>query len=150
MRRSLAPSQLLKRQESPQQNLPCAGISRKRNRDKSPDGLSKYRKPLVPLNTQLVYVTDHEEILKKLSQPFKCPIPNYEGCNSTKNLGIRRSRVRRALYDPNTPNALVLYAPPELSQHEKMKGEGPALVHVVVDPALANILRPHQRGQVHV
>jgi hypothetical protein len=98
--------------------------------------------PLLNLCQKLCF---QEEILKKLSQPFKCPIPNYEGCNSTKNLGIRRSRVRRALYDPNTPNALVLYAPPELSQHEKMKGEGPALVHVVVDPALANILRPHQR-----
>ncbi|KAJ3648695.1 hypothetical protein Zmor_020478 [Zophobas morio] len=29
-----------------------------------------------------------------------------------------------------------------------MKGDGPALVHVVVDPTLSNILRPHQREGV--
>lgn len=53
--------------------------------------------------------------------PFKCPIPNYIGSNSTKNLGIKRCQVRRALYDPNTPNALVLYAPPEVTEHDKLK-----------------------------
>lgn len=59
-----------------------------------------------------------------MSRPFKCPIPNYEGSNSTRNLGIRRTQVKRALYDPNMPNALVLYAPPEITEHEKMKSDG--------------------------
>lgn len=81
-----------------------------------------------------------------MSQPFKCPIPNYIGGNSNRTLGIKRSLVRRALYDPNTPNALVLYSPPEMSEHDKLKSETKnILVHVVVDPMLGNILRPHQR-----
>lgn len=54
-------------------------------------------------------------------RPFKCPIPNYVASFSTKNLGMKRSQVRRALYDPNTPNALVLYQPPEVTEHDKLK-----------------------------
>lgn len=85
-------------------------------------------------------------MIKKLAQPYKCPVPNYVGGYSNRTLGIRRSVVKRALYDPNTPNALVLYAPPELSEHEKLKRDSKdILVHVVVDPMLGNILRPHQR-----
>lgn len=49
------------------------------------------------------------------------------------------------MYDPFEPNALVLYNPPELSEHEKLKNDLKAPVHVVVDPVLCNILRPHQR-----
>ncbi|XP_063905867.1 DNA repair and recombination protein RAD54-like [Zophobas morio] len=146
MRRSFAPSQKIKRQEPTQHNSSIFITCTKRTRDHSTEKTSKVRKPLIEINT--VYITDHEQIIKKLSQPFKCPLPNYEGCNSTRNLGIRRTKVRRALYDPNTPNALVLYSPPEISEHEKMKGDGPALVHVVVDPTLSNILRPHQREGV--
>lgn len=63
-----------------------------------------------------------------------------------KTLGMKRKQVRRALYDPNTPNALILYTPPEISEHDKLKCDpNDILVHVVVDPLLANILRPHQR-----
>lgn len=87
-----------------------------------------------------------EEVIKKLSQPFVCPIPNYIGGNSTRTLGIKRNQIRRALYDPNTPNALILYKPPEISEHDKLKRDAKdILVHVVVDPLLGNILRPHQR-----
>ncbi|XP_022910598.2 DNA repair and recombination protein RAD54-like [Onthophagus taurus] len=90
----------------------------------------------------------HEEIIKILSRPFKCPIPNYVSCYSTKTLGMRRPRPRRALYDPNTPNALVLYVPPDVSEHDKLKNGDTILVHVVVDPILSNVLRPHQRQGV--
>ena len=41
-----------------------------------------------------------------------------------------------ALHDPEAPNALVVYTPPEDAKDE---------VHVVVDPVLGDILRPHQR-----
>lgn len=94
----------------------------------------------------LTCFNSQEEVIKKLSQPFKCPIPNYVCGNSTKTLGMRRPMPRRALYDPDTPNALVLYTPPEISEHDKLKADPKdILVHVVVDPLLGNILRPHQR-----
>ena len=44
--------------------------------------------------------------------------------------------MKVALHDPDAPNALVLYQPAEDSKDE---------VHVVVDPVLGDILRPHQR-----
>ena len=65
----------------------------------------------------------------KFSQPF------FPG-GYRKSLGLRKSGVRLALHDPEAPNALVLYTPPEGEKEE---------VHVVVDPVLGDILRPHQR-----
>lgn len=62
---------------------------------------------------------------------------------------MKRSTVRRALHDPFACNALVLWTPPEISQHEKVKQDQNKIqVHVVVDPVLGNILRPHQREGV--
>lgn len=66
------------------------------------------------------------------------------------------------MYDPEEEGALILYIPPELSEHDKLKvdkyerifiEEGRFIsinrdkvqVHVVVDPVLSKILRPHQR-----
>lgn len=118
--------------------------SAKRRRDASDDA----RKPLAEINADLL-TSNHEEVIEKLSRPYKCPIPNYCGGNSNRTLGIKRSIVRRALYDPNTPNALILYAPPEISEHDKLKRDSKDIkVHVVVDPMLGNILRPHQREGV--
>lgn len=48
-----------------------------------------------------------------------------------------------------TCNALVLYTPPELTEVEKSKiDKNKVQVHVVVDPVVGNILRPHQREGV--
>ncbi|XP_014220729.1 DNA repair and recombination protein RAD54-like [Trichogramma pretiosum] len=93
-------------------------------------------------------ISEHEERVRKLlSKPFKIPIPGYE-C-SGRTLGFRFSGPRRALHDPDEPNALVVYSPPELSEHESLKiDEKNKLVHVVVDPILCNVLRPHQREGV--
>lgn len=58
---------------------------------------------------------------------------------------------QRALHDPTACNALVLYSPPQviLTQHEQLTvDKSKILVHVVVDPVLGNILRPHQREGV--
>lgn len=164
MRRSFAPSQKGKLAPPAFENTQTNGVSSslkefcspftaplKRTRDKSKDTpKSKLRKPLLDIdsNTEIIYVSNHEEIIKKLSKPFCCPIPNYEGSQTTKNLGIRRSQPKRALYDPNMPNALVLYTPPLQTEHDKLKNNKDVLVHVVVDPALGNILRPHQREGV--
>ncbi|XP_076677473.1 DNA repair and recombination protein RAD54-like okr isoform X1 [Andrena cerasifolii] len=93
-------------------------------------------------------ISDHEERVRKLlSKPFKIPIPGYS--LSGRLLGIRLSGPRRSLYDPNEANALIVYSPPELSEHDRLKIDvTKQLVHVVVDPLLCNILRPHQREGV--
>ncbi|XP_050305885.1 DNA repair and recombination protein RAD54-like [Anthonomus grandis grandis] len=160
MRRSLAPSQKGNSPVSVQSNglshpLPKYSspltMPLKRTRDsKTNDVKSKLRKPLGKNheNEELVILYDHEDIIKKLSKPFLCPIPNWEGGQTTKNLGMRRPQQRRALYDPNMPNALVLFAPQAQTRHEMLKNDKDVLVHVVVDPALGNILRPHQREGV--
>ncbi|XP_060534164.1 DNA repair and recombination protein RAD54-like [Cylas formicarius] len=149
MRRSLAPSQIGKADVT--HSTPFSQtVSAKRTRQHSSDKANvKLRKPLSAVNTtEVIFLSNHEDIIKKLSKPFKCPIPNYEGIATTKNLGIRRSQPKRALYDPNIPNALVLYTPPPQTEHDKLKSDKNILVHVVVDPALGNILRPHQREGV--
>ncbi|MFH4976487.1 hypothetical protein AB6A40_003196 [Gnathostoma spinigerum] len=92
----------------------------------------------------------HEAVVRKLlSKPFKVPIPGYVGSTSSRVLGLRHSTVRRALFDPYGEGALVLFTPPELTAHESLKTEeNKKQVHVVVDPKLSSVLRPHQREGV--
>lgn len=56
---------------------------------------------------------------KLLSKPFKIPVPGYE--LSGRILGVRLLGPRRPLHDPDEPNALIVYSPPELSEHERLK-----------------------------
>ena len=89
------------------------------------------------------------------------------GGPSNRFLGLRMSGARLPLHDPYAEGALVLFAPPELSAQEKLKVEERGwkfenhysffpikeddtkrLVHVVVDPVLCAVLRPHQREGV--
>lgn len=95
--------------------------------------------------------TEHEQLIKSIiSRPFRVPIIGYvPDTHSSRCLGIRKSLIRRPLHDPFHCNALVLYSPPEISNELKLKADPTkALVHVVVDPILGNILRPHQRDGV--
>lgn len=95
--------------------------------------------------------SDHEDLITKLlSKPFKVPILNYvSDGHGNRCLGLKRTVFRRALHDPCACNALVLYTPPELPLSEQIKvDKTKILVHVVVDPVLGNILRPHQREGV--
>ncbi|XP_071653993.1 DNA repair and recombination protein RAD54-like [Temnothorax longispinosus] len=93
-------------------------------------------------------VSEHEERVRKLlSKPFQIPIPGYQ--LSGRVLGLRLPGPRRPLHDPDEPNALIVYSPPELSEHDRLKVDlCKQLVHVVVDPVLCNVLRPHQREGV--
>ncbi|KYN03378.1 DNA repair and recombination protein RAD54-like protein, partial [Cyphomyrmex costatus] len=93
-------------------------------------------------------VSEHEERVRKLlSKPFQIPIPGYK--LSGRVLGLRLPGPRRPLHDPNEANALIVYSPPELSEHDRLKVDlCKQLVHVVVDPILCNVLRPHQREGV--
>ncbi|XP_065345333.1 DNA repair and recombination protein RAD54-like [Cloeon dipterum] len=139
MRRSLAPSQLGKRP------LLTEGEGRGK----------RSRKPLKPIQPPPTLPTpenlsDHEAMIKAiLSRPFKVPMENYTPGYGSRCLGMRRGGMRRALHDPDEPNALVLYHPPEISANEKLKiDQDKILVHVVVDPVLTAVLRPHQREGV--
>lgn len=81
-------------------------------------------------------------IRRLLNKPFKIPIPNYQPSSYGRCLGIRRAGARNALHDPYEENALVLYEPPEISEHDRLKMDASKIpVHVVVDPLLCKVLR---------
>ncbi|XP_068246922.1 DNA repair and recombination protein RAD54-like [Palaemon carinicauda] len=158
MRRSLAPSQILKRNlegdPAISRNGDLSSLNSKKRKHSGQcetNGPLLYRAPLSPLSNSQnsSSFTSHEDLIRKiLAKPFKIPIPNYVSKKSV-SLGIRRDGVRRSLHDPEEPGALVLYRPPELSAHEKLSVNSDTLpVAVVVDPLLSKILRPHQREGV--
>ena len=77
-------------------------------------------------STQGIYTLNcaqsQEEMVRKLlSKPFKIPIPGYS--LSGRSLGSRLAGPRAPLYDPNEPNALIVYTPPEMSEHERLKAD---------------------------
>lgn len=127
---------------------------------------SEFRKPLVnstnnnektnksataSSKTDTSAASKHEEFIKSLTvaKPFKIPIPNYQPSANCRSLGIKRDGTRQPLHDPEEENALLLYSPPILSQEEMLKADKNKLpVHVVVDPMLSKVLRPHQREGV--
>uniref|UniRef100_A0A4W5QSR8 DNA repair and recombination protein RAD54-like n=1 Tax=Hucho hucho TaxID=62062 RepID=A0A4W5QSR8_9TELE len=159
MRRSLAPSQVAKRKHggdlsededwNPEEDTKRR---RKGGNESRENYISPFRKPLTQLTNQLVCVDSnaHEAFIRSiLSKPFKIPIPNYTGSLGIRALGLKRAGVRKSLHDPFEDGALVLYEPPVLSAHELIKAEKEKLpVHVVVDPVLGKVLRPHQREGV--
>ncbi|XP_077981865.1 DNA repair and recombination protein RAD54-like [Glandiceps talaboti] len=125
----------------------------KRSDSSGSDLLSPYRKPLYPISNANddASKSSHEDLIRKiLSKPFKVPIPNYKGpVSGNRGLGIRRQGTRQALHDPDEEGALVLFHPPVLSAHQQLsidKEKQP--LHVVVDPILSKVLRPHQREGV--
>lgn len=157
MRRSLAPSQILKRKQSFAEEEELGS----RRKQKFKHGASQdknntdvIRQVLAPLSIQensgLPNFSAHEALIRTiLAKPFKVPIPNYQGSTYSRGLGIKRKGPRRALHDPYEEDALVLYSPPELTAHEKLTVDLESQeVHVVVDPILGKILRPHQREGV--
>ncbi|KAJ1169832.1 hypothetical protein NDU88_001720 [Pleurodeles waltl] len=161
MRRSLAPSQLAKRKQGSSSDDEDwhPDDAPKRRKPGTHSGvqswesfISPFRKPLAPLTNQPICLdsSKHEAFIRSiLSKPFKVPIPNYKGALGLRALGIKKAGVRRALHDPFEDGALVLYEPPPLSAHDLLKVDKEKLpVHVVVDPVLCRILRPHQREGV--
>ncbi|KAI9144641.1 SNF2 family N-terminal domain-containing protein [Paraphysoderma sedebokerense] len=94
-----------------------------------------------------------------LSKPFKVPTfvkppSGFDVSNASqagpKSLGMRivHRPTQRPLHDPEAEGAIILHEPPRLSIEEQLKQKDskdqPKLVHVVVDPTLSKILRPHQ------
>uniref|UniRef100_A0A3Q3SYP8 DNA repair and recombination protein RAD54-like n=1 Tax=Mastacembelus armatus TaxID=205130 RepID=A0A3Q3SYP8_9TELE len=114
--------------------------------------ISPLKRPLTQLNNRPPCMDwgKHEALIRKiLSKPFKVPIPNYTASLGIRALGLKHAGVRKALHDPFAEDALVLYEPPALSPHDLIKADKEKLpVHVVVDPVLGKVLRPHQREGV--
>ena len=146
MRRSLAPSQILKQsQKTEVPSTPSPGgkrrcVAKKRrykdsdsdddNNNDDGDGAESssplIRSPLTPLllnsptgSLSPSDAAEYERLIQKiLSRPFKIPIKNYQGPVGTKCLGYRKNGARRPLHDPEEEGALILWAPPELSASE--------------------------------
>ncbi|VTJ79105.1 Hypothetical predicted protein [Marmota monax] len=161
MRRSLAPSQLARRKlegrSDDDEDWQPEAVTQKKQKSSNETQiqecfLSPYRKPLTQLTNRppCLDSSQHEAFIRSiLSKPFKVPIPNYQGPLGSRALGLKRTGVRRALHDPLEEGALILYEPPPLSAHDQLKLDKEKLpVHVVVDPILGKVLRPHQREGV--
>jgi DNA repair and recombination protein RAD54 and RAD54-like protein len=142
----MAPSQVDKSQSTSKFNFKPPMLEQKKRscRDSKENKLNIMEPPVKQS------LSDYESMIRKiLSKPFKVPIPGYIPEYTNRSLGMKRKPIRRALHDPNTCNALVLYSPPEMSEHDRLKSDNSKIkVHVVVDPVLGNILRPHQREGV--
>ncbi|OQR71271.1 DNA repair and recombination protein RAD54-like [Tropilaelaps mercedesae] len=141
MRRSLAPSQR-KLASTP---------DAKRRRMSAPASMADKALPLVENSPgvancaapagQIIDKAGHERFIRELlAKPFRVPLPNYTPSATTKTLGRRRPAGPRPLHDPFEEGALVLSIP--------SPGEPKEVVHVVVDPVLSRVLRPHQREGV--
>ncbi|RKP08376.1 P-loop containing nucleoside triphosphate hydrolase protein [Thamnocephalis sphaerospora] len=109
---------------------------------------------------------------KVLSKAFRCPlVATQDGQNlalapspRSNILGVRRrtNLANRPLHDPDAEDAIILYAPNEEDAMQGENGEDDAPmdslkrllglhrdeaakeVHVVLDPMLVQVLRPHQ------
>lgn len=83
-----------------------------------------------------------------LHKPYKNPDASYEGHSETFLQMRFKNRDPTPLHDPKAPNAIVLFTPPEYTEEFKKTNKDDILVHVVIDPVLARVLRPHQREGV--
>ncbi|KAG1672182.1 DNA repair and recombination protein RAD54-like [Nymphon striatum] len=160
VRRSFAPSQIAKRaknDDSSDADWTEENEYKKSKHERRPRSIiisPHIRKPFQVVDSNRdspESASMHEELIKRiLAKPFKVPIPNYKGSlYSGRGLGIRRQGTRKSLHDPEEEGALILYIPPEISAHDKLKIDAEKIpVHVVVDPILCKVLRPHQREGV--
>lgn len=85
---------------------------------------------------------------KILHRPYRNPDASYDGHSETFLQMRYKNRDPVALHNPAAPDALVLFTPPEYSDEFKRTQKDQVLVHVVVDPILGRVLRPHQREGV--
>ncbi|PKU41502.1 dna repair and recombination protein rad54-like [Limosa lapponica baueri] len=150
MRRSLAPSQLAKRKAGEEEE----------DGDWHPPTARKRQKPVSETESGECYRSPFRKPLAQLTNRPHCldSSQHVSGCYwwhtiagplGLRALGIKRAGLRSPLHDPFEEGALVLYEPPLLSAHDQLKiDKDKAPVHVVVDPVLSRVLRPHQREGV--
>lgn len=91
----------------------------------------------------------HNDYIRTLlHRPFVMPDTSYGGHSETFLQMRFKNRDPTPLHNPLDPGAVVLYTPPEYDEEYKKTHKDEILVHVVVDPVLARVLRPHQREGV--
>ncbi|KAJ3285465.1 DNA-dependent ATPase protein rad54 [Borealophlyctis nickersoniae] len=141
--------------------------SKKNKKQLAPAAAGK-RTPLGPVNparsnipSSVRPLEPHELLAKRKALTSKFKVPTFAGPRPTggamkvgTTLGVRpRVNLRSGpLHDPEAENAIVLHHPRVLSATEQMHAmkakadpNGPKPeVHVVVDPVLGKVLRPHQ------
>ncbi|ORX57818.1 hypothetical protein BCR36DRAFT_580387 [Piromyces finnis] len=115
--------------------------------------INQYKQPLKLKNANIVNRVTKPFILPSFLNGKRPPIVNH---SQRLTLGPRRRIVVAAkpLYDPEDESAIVLFEPKELTETEKLNSLSKAAlnkdehlkiqVHVVVDPAIGKVLRPHQ------
>lgn len=90
----------------------------------------------------------NEYMHKLLSRPYKNPDSSFDGHSETFLQMRYKNRDPMPLHDPTSPNAFILFTPPEYTEEFKKTRKDEIQVHVVVDPVLCRVLRPHQREGV--
>ncbi|KAL3870083.1 hypothetical protein ACJMK2_042697 [Sinanodonta woodiana] len=147
MRRSQAPSQ--RGVSLPKRKSDC--ITDESYTPDSKKFQKKFRHP--ETSSPLQYISPFRQPLSSITNRPESKFPDANAhvrpTLGTRALGIRRQGARQPLHDPYEDGALVLFTPPELSAHEQLKVDiEKQPVHVVVDPILSKVLRPHQREGV--
>jgi len=116
--------------------------------------INQYKQPLKLKNSN---------ITNRLTKPFILPTflngkrpPSIINHSQRLTLGPRRriSFIAKPLYDPEDESAIILFEPKELTETEKLKSLSKnslkkdenlkIQVHVIVDPVIGKVLRPHQ------
>ena len=83
-----------------------------------------------------------------LHKPYVNPDTSYDGHSETFLQMRYKYRDPTPLHDPKALNAVILFTPPEYDEDFKKNRKDEILVHVVIDPVLGRVLRPHQREGV--
>lgn len=114
-------------------------------------GMRKLRQLLEQCTEKLFTTTlpEYNTYMKSLvHKPYMNPDKSYDGHSETFLAMRYKNRDPTPLHDPNGPNAVVLFTPPTYTEEFKKTHKKDILVHVVVDPVLGRVLRPHQREGV--
>ena len=125
-RNSLSPlhsgSKLLRQEKSITKNRQYEGGIFDDEKEQRPPYYSPGTSNITSLSCDTSALSPHEQIIRRLlNKPFKVPIPNYSSLQNSKSLGLKRNGARQSLHDPFAENALVLFVPPEISEHDKLK-----------------------------
>lgn len=92
---------------------------------------------------------DYEKFIKSIiNKPYVNPDSSYDGHSETFLQMRYKNRDPVPLHDPKAEGAVILFEPPEYTEEFKKAHKDEVLVHVVVDPVLGRVLRPHQRDGV--
>lgn len=153
MQKRKAPSNLLREQKQRARKRISAMVVDLTNEDEeniTDPGMKRLRELLEACTLSMTKsVAEHEAYIKSLThRPFVMPDSSYDGHSETFLQMRYKNRTPVPLHDPKLPGAVVLFTPPEYTEEFIRTNKDDVLVHVVVDPVLGRVLRPHQREGV--